>query len=354
MFSTWQFCTNPECIYCGWAGRNNLRSNGIPNHGQGADGKQWECQACGKHVNERFFTFLYRRQLSLKQVSLGLKGVAEGLSYEAAGRVFGVEPETVADWVNRSGLHLKSVAAAQSRELTLEQVQLDDFYAKLRPVEGQKASSVRWLYNVIDPVSKFWLDFELGERGLATVQPLVHRLKKMLAPEVIPLVLTDGDPSLAGAVLAHWGQMGQAETETGQKRRRWLPLPGLQYVQVVKHRLGRRLSKVSWNLVSGDWSVITTTLAAHGWQVNTAFIERFNLTLRQHVPGLHRRGLALTRSDDSLVAQLSLVQFYLNFCLPHTSLGSRSQPVTPAMALGLTDRVWSLEEALLMQVTPRR
>jgi len=63
--------------------------------------------------------------------------------------------------------------------------------------------------------------------------------------------------------------------------------------------------------------------------------------------------LALARSDDSLRSQLALVQFYTNYCLPHTSLGTRKQPVTPAQALGLAQQVWRLEDALLMQVSPR-
>src|SRR4029450_9223549 len=65
--------------------------------------------------------------------------------------------------------------------------------------------------------------------------------------------------------------------------------------------------------------------------------------------------------------QLALYQVYDNFCLPHASLrqprpqqvltngtGSAKQwrPCTPAMAAGLTDRVWTLREVLLFRVPP--
>ena len=93
----------------------------------------------------------------------------------------------------------------------------------------------------------------------------------------------------------------------------------------------------------------------HGWGINTAFIERFNLTLRQHVPALGRRVLAYAQSETGLSRQLALVHLYYNFCLPHTTLrqpgkGRRQQEQTPAIAVGLTDRVWRLEELLLIRL----
>jgi transposase-like protein len=108
IFSTWQFCHHPECVYFGWPKLNNLRANGIPNRGRGGEGQQWWCQACQQWLNERSFTFLYWRRLSLAQVG---QVVAEGLSYEAAGRIFKVEPDTVAAWVNQAATHLGQLIA---------------------------------------------------------------------------------------------------------------------------------------------------------------------------------------------------------------------------------------------------
>jgi hypothetical protein len=104
-----------------------------------------------------------------------------------------------------------------------------------------------------------------------------------------------------------------------------------------------------------------------GWQINTAFVERINLTLRQHVAAVGRPVSTLCKGEDGLRQQLVLFQGYHNFCLPHASLrlpraapeptkGSGSaklwRPCTPAMAAGLTDRVWSLREVLLFRVPP--
>jgi len=108
-------------------------------------------------------------------------------------------------------------------------------------------------------------------------------------------------------------------------------------------------------------------LAACGWQINTAFIERINLSIRQHVAAVGRRVSTLCKGEDGLHQQLALYQTYYNFCLPHASLrqalpqpeptngmGSARQwrPRTPAMAGGLTNHAWTLHEVLLFRVPP--
>ena len=108
-------------------------------------------------------------------------------------------------------------------------------------------------------------------------------------------------------------------------------------------------------------------LAACGWQINTAFVERLNLSLRQHVASIGRRVSTLCKHEEGLRQQLILSQVYDNFCLPHASVrqllpqpepthgtGSARQwrPCTPAMAAELTDHVWTLREVLLFWVPP--
>ena len=108
-------------------------------------------------------------------------------------------------------------------------------------------------------------------------------------------------------------------------------------------------------------------LAACGWQINTAFIERVNLSIRQHVAAVGRRVTTLCKGAEGLHQQLALYHVYYNFCLPHASLrlplpqsdpthgnGSAKawRPRTPAMAAGLTARVWTLREVVLFRVPP--
>ena len=120
-------------------------------------------------------------------------------------------------------------------------------------------------------------------------------------------------------------------------------------------------------MVFGTLDRVNQVLAACGWQINTAFVERLNLDIRQRVAAVGRRVNTLCQGAEGLLDQLVLFQTYHNFVVPHASLrqplqvpeptnGSGSakvwQPCTPAMAAGLTDHVWSLKEVLLLRVPP--
>ena len=160
------------------------------------------------------------------------------------------------------------------------------------------------------------------------------------------------------ALLAHDGQWVQPERRQGKgpmPKPRWMPLPQLLYAQVIKTVRRRRLVRVSHRVVFGTLEAVQQVLAACGWQINTACIERANLAIRQHVAAVGRRVTTLCKGEDGLRQQLSLYHAYYNFCLPHASLrlplpqpepthgsGSATQwrPWTPAMAAGLTDHVW--------------
>src|SRR5438093_11887798 len=144
-----------------------------------------------------------------------------------------------------------------------------------------------------------------------------------------------------------------------------MPLPQLLYAQVVKSY--RRLVAVKHRVVFGTMERVQQVLAVCGWQINTAFVERLNLDIRQRVAAVGRRVNTLCKGADGLLDQLALFQTYHNFVLPHASIrqpllipdvtnGSGSAKVwrsrTPAMPAGLTDHVWSLQEVLLFRVPP--
>src|SRR5262249_32506160 len=180
-----------------------------------------------------------------------------------------------------------------------------------------------------------------------------------------PLFLTDGFKEYTTALLTHYGQWVQPARRqaTGPAPKpRWMPLPGLHYAQVIKTVRRRRLVRVRQRVVFGTLEAIQQVLAARGWQITTAFIERLNLSIRQHVAAVGRRVSTLCKGEDGIQQQLALYHVYYNFCLPHASLrhpllqaepthgtgsAKRWQPRTPAMAAGLTDRVWTLREGLL-------
>jgi len=140
---------------------------------------------------------------------------------------------------------------------------------------------------------------------------------------------------------------------------------GLLYAKVVKSYRRRRIVGVKHRVIFGATETIESILAKRGWKINTALIERLNLDFRQHVAAIGRRVNTLCKHEAGLRQQLAIFHTYHNFVLPHASLrlplpelmdavksGKRWQPRTPAMAAGLTDRVWSLREVLRYRVPP--
>jgi hypothetical protein len=99
-----------------------------------------------------------------------------------------------------------------------------------------------------------------------------------------------------------------------------MPLPTLLYAQVVKQYRRRRMVRVRHRVVFGTLAGVKHGLAAHGWQINTSFIERVNLTIRQHVAAIGRRVATLCKGEEGLRQQLALSHVYYNVCLPHAGL----------------------------------
>jgi len=131
---------------------------------------------------------------------------------------------------------------------------------------------------------------------------------------------------------------------------RWMPLPELLYAQVVKTVRRRRIVEVKHRVVFATKTAVAQVLAACGWQINTAFVERLNLSLRQRVAAMRRCSATSCKGEDGLGQHLALFQVYHNFVLPHASsrqalaepiltngTGSAKgwRPCTPAMAAGL-------------------
>jgi hypothetical protein len=192
----------------------------------------------------------------------------------------------------------------------------------------------------------------------------------VLAPDGAPLFLTDGFREYLTALLTHYGQWIQPErrrAKGARRKPRWVPLPQLLYAQVVKSYRRRRLVGVKHHVVFGTMERVKQVLSTRGRQINTAFVERLNLDIRQRVAAVGRWVNTLCQGEAGLQQQLAVFQTYHTFVLPHASLrqplripeatngrGSAKQwrPCTPAMAAGLTDQVWSLRDVLLFRVPP--
>jgi hypothetical protein len=145
---------------------------------------------------------------------------------------------------------------------------------------------------------------------------VVHQVVQVLAPGCVPLFLTDGLKGYATALLTHFGQWVQPARRqaTGPAPKpRWLPLPQLLYAQVVKTVRRRRLVHVRHRVVFGTLEALQQVLAACGWQIQTAFVERLNLTIRQQVAAVGRRVSTLCKGEDGLRQQVAVFHCYYRY-----------------------------------------
>jgi IS1 family transposase len=371
------FCPHAGCRYRGWLGLGNLRANGHPN---GGPWRQFHCTACKGYFPEHHGTIFHGKQAAVELIVRVLACLAEGLGIRATARVFEVAPKTVLHWLVEAAEQLRAFSAYFLCDLHLEQLQLDELYAVLRALQAGEISddeaikrlerSPSWVWTAMDPRSKLLVVVDVGSRTLAMAQRVVHQVPRLLAPGCAPLFLTDGLKDYTTALLTHFGQWmhpARCQDKGPIPKPRWMPLPTLRYAQVVKSYRRRRLVRVTHRVVFGTPLTIEQVLARWGWTINTAFVERLNLDIRQRVAAVGRRVNTLCQGEAGLRDQLTLFQVYHNFVLPHASLrqpratplatngrGSAKvwQPCTPAMAAGLTDHVWTLKEVLLYRVPP--
>jgi hypothetical protein len=103
--------------------------------------------------------------------------------------------------------------------------------------------------------------------------------------------------------------------------------------------------------------------------INTSGVERNHLTIRQHTRRMGRQVNAFSKEPDCLEHQLTLAFAYDHCVVPHRGLRQRlacslptkgdkgsskkGKSVTPAMAAGLTDHVWTMDELLSCRVPPQ-
>jgi hypothetical protein len=129
---------------------------------------------------------------------------------------------------------------------------------------------------------------------------------------------------------------------------------------VHKEREGGRVVKVTRSVIFGKRRLVETQAAslkrADGseGQINTAYVERDNLTLRQELRRLARKTLGFSKNRRELQNALDFIDAHDNFVKPHRALRLKAPPNgnrvwakrTPAMAAGISNHIWSLKELL--------
>ena len=197
------------------------------------------------------------------------------------------------------------------------------------------------------------IQWEIASQESYLADPLIASTEQRLSHNCWPIWVSDGLDAYGNALKKrhHRIQTFPRTGERGRPRRpKLVAHPQLIYGQVVKQRDERyRITHVEKRVVYGSVALADIT---------TSYIERQNLNFRHEIRRLSRKTIAFSKKIDALKEHLSLYQATFNLTRPHRGLARKSedplmnwglrkwQPVTPAMAAGLTNHVWSLKELL--------
>jgi len=275
-----------------------------------------------------------RKPAELVIIVVGL--LAYGCPLQAIVHVFGLDERTVAAWRDRAGQQCRRVqqAVVEQEHLSLTHVQADEIRVK-----GKK--EIFWMGLAMEVSSRLWLagivqvarDQNLADRLLQRVRRCASGISQLL-------VCVDGWLCYPDAILRAFSQWGKRGIQV------W---PGLIIGQVIKTQKHYHLESVKQTLLCGEEKELKACLerSRGGTQINTAYIERLNGTMRERLASLTRK---CRHANWRLLAfqwGMYLIGCTYNFCWPHHELEQ-----TPAMAAGITDHAWSLREVLTYKVPP--
>ena len=309
-------CPNLQCASFGITDAQIHALVGDGRHGHVERIQTFRCQACRTSFTSSRNTPLYSLKTPSQQVAIVLSALAEGLDPSATERVFGSRQATITTWLFRAGEHAHTLHTHFFSNLRLPHVQLDELRTRLR-----SCRQVLWLWLAIDARTKILPVLQLGPRTQHMAHLVIHSLRESLAPGCLPLFTSDGLNLYFYALTAHFGHWLQGRRR-GRNVRQWQVAAGLIYGQVKKCYRRRKLVRVSHVMRLGTQADLSVALQAMGFsgRLNTAFIERVNLTIRHGIAALARRTWATAQQTPHLLAHLEWRRAYYHFVRPQESL----------------------------------
>lgn len=213
---------------------------------------------------------------------------------------------------------------------------------------GDGIGGERWGCLSQDRASRFVVAWAAGPRTAALARAVVRRTRERTAEQAGVGWVSDGWIAYPDAI---WDAYTDAVPLVGDRPgRQVLRLAaGVSLTQGVKHRRGRRLSRVE----------VRTPFGASAAQPYTVHIERLNGVARDHLACLTRKTHAFAKREATWDAAVGLWVFVHNWLTPHRALrrplaepagGRRDAPCTPAMAQALATAPWTWQDFLTRPV----
>jgi transposase-like protein len=332
-----QFCHNEKCESYGIKGKGNIVIHSKKE-------KRYKCKDCGKTFSQTKGTVFYNKQYNMDIIKLVVGLSAFGCPIQAIVFAFGINERTVMAWLQASGEHCKRVHEEQIlKPKELKHVQSDEMYVK-----GFKKKF--WMAFSICAETRLWLGGYVSQKRDGILISKVIALVKLIAIKGNILIATDGLSAYKTAILKAFRE----KILTGKRGRPKLKVwDNLNYVQVIKNRIGNRILEIKKEVVSGSLEAVEKIIAKTktGNTINTSYVERINSTFRSRMSFSTRKTRYLLKNEKRLENMMYLVGTFYNFCIPHKSLSEKKTKMTPAMKYQITNKIWSSLELLSFKIS---
>jgi transposase-like protein/IS1 family transposase len=344
------FCPNLDCMARGKIGEGNIVIHGKKR-------QRYRCKTCGKTFSAQAGTMFEGLRKPNALIVIVVTLLAYGCPVQAIVQAFGLDERTVASWRDRAGKHCQEVhqAVVQQGQLDLVHVQADEIRVK-----GHKM--IAWMGLAMMVSTRLWLGGVVSlTRDRCLADRLLSQVRACCQPLCALLVCTDGWNAYPGSIRRAFRE--KVKETAGCGRACLQVWPQLCIATVIKHTKKKRVVQVTRRMAQGTLETAQKLLqhSQGGTVLNTAFIERLNGTMRQRLASLTRKCRHAARRVMALETGMYLLGCTYNFCWPHhelsrreaTAQGKRGEVLlTPAIASGLTDHVWSIWELLSYRVAP--
>ena len=278
--------------------------------------RRYRCKSCGGTLGTHTGTAYAGLRCSRKEFHLVASLRVEGVSISAAARLTGHSRNTIARWLERASIAAERFNWQMLRDFEILELQADELFTFV----GSKSRTI-WLFAIIEVSSRLWAGSHLGRRSYRNTKAVLNDVILRGRFVGVPLIATDGFEYYFGVIRRLLG-------------------PVCIYGQVIKTRRNNRVVRVERRLRLATASRLEGALleSEDSETLNTSFVERLNLTIRQGSAYLRRRSPCHARCVDQLRGHVELVRCHYNFVRPHRALKFGRETKTPAMQADLVNR----------------
>jgi IS1 family transposase len=274
-------------------------------------------------------------RLSLKKQLEIIAILAEGCSIRATARLTKVHRDTVMRLGARIGDGCLRIHNRLFYNINVMFLQIDELWSYVRKkqkwVTADDGPDVgdQYIFTALDPISRCLLSGHIGKRDMNNALAFLNDLRSRILNH--PQISSDAFAAYPEAIASTFGTKGHYG-QVVDPSEQWPPRMPRQQRPSQARTLNR-------NIIWGE---------PDRSQISTSLIERSNGTVRQHSRRLMRMTNGFSKKLNNHRSSIHLFIAYYNLCRVHSTLCQvYSTPrMTPAMALGVTDHIWTIEELI--------